>query len=512
MFNKKRADERKLWLEEYNKASYLDTSHPRVQYEDFVDKELIHFSVYDCERSIPNMVDGLKISQRKILYCAFKRKLVSEIKVAQFSGYVSEHSEYHHGENSLHGAIVGMAQNFVGSNNINVLLPNGQFGSRMQGGEDSASERYIFTQLNTITRTMFPESDEPILRYLCEDGHMIEPNYYVPILPFVLCNGISGIGTGFSTSIPPFDPKQIVRYLRNKIRGEAIPTETFVPYYESFRGTVTSLPDDAKKFAIKGVYEILSPTTVRITELPVGTWTMPYMSYLDGLVLAHEDKQGKKVTPVLKDVVSNSTDKLVDIHVTFSKPTTPEDMEKTLKLSTTVSITNMHLFDASGKLHKYQNVQEIIDAFYDVRMDTYTKRKERLLVDLEHIMTKISNKALYIQLVLDGKVDLRRKTMEEINTMLIGHGLHKMDETYDYLVKMPMMSVAQEHVDKLLREKGETSQRLETLKTKTLSQMYIEDLDAFDDAYQTYVQKRIVEHSHVDITVKTKVNAGKAKV
>ena len=512
VFNKKRADERKLWLEEYNKASYLDTSHPRVQYEDFVDKELIHFSVYDCERSIPNMVDGLKISQRKILYCAFKRKLVSEIKVAQFSGYVSEHSEYHHGENSLHGAIVGMAQNFVGSNNINVLLPNGQFGSRMQGGEDSASERYIFTQLNTITRTMFPESDEPILRYLCEDGHMIEPNYYVPILPFVLCNGISGIGTGFSTSIPPFDPKQIVRYLRNKIRGEAIPTETFVPYYESFRGTVTSLPDDAKKFAIKGVYEILSPTTVRITELPVGTWTMPYMSYLDGLVLAHEDKQGKKVTPVLKDVVSNSTDKLVDIHVTFSKPTTPEDMEKTLKLSTTVSITNMHLFDASGKLHKYQNVQEIIDAFYDVRMDTYTKRKERLLVDLEHIMTKISNKALYIQLVLDGKVDLRRKTMEEINTMLIGHGLHKMDETYDYLVKMPMMSVAQEHVDKLLREKGETSQRLETLKTKTLSQMYIEDLDAFDDAYQTYVQKRIVEHSHVDITVKTKVNAGKAKV
>ena len=165
VFNKKRADDRKDWLEKYDRKSYLNTSDSKVSYEDFIDKELIHFSKYDCDRSIPNVMDGLKISLRKILYSGFKKNLTTEIKVAQFSGYVSEHSGYHHGEASLNAAIVGMAQNFVGSNNINLFMPNGQFGTRLQGGKDSASERYIFTCLNKITRTLFPSADDNILQY-----------------------------------------------------------------------------------------------------------------------------------------------------------------------------------------------------------------------------------------------------------------------------------------------------------------------------------------------------------
>ena len=152
VFNKKRADDRKEWLETYDRDSCLDTNKELIPYEEFVNKELIHFSKYDCDRSIPNLMDGLKISLRKILFAAFKKNLTSEIKVAQFSGYVSEHSNYHHGEASLNGAIIGLSQNFIGSNNINLLLPNGSFGSRLAGGQDAASERYIFTQLNKLTR------------------------------------------------------------------------------------------------------------------------------------------------------------------------------------------------------------------------------------------------------------------------------------------------------------------------------------------------------------------------
>ena len=163
VFNKKRANDRKDWLGQYDGSLYLDTNKPSVKYEEFIDREMIHFSKYDNDRSIPNMMDGLKMSLRKILYSAFKRNLTKEIKVAQFSGYVSEHSGYHHGEASLNGAIVGMAQNFVGSNNINLLRPNGQFGTRLAGGKDSASERYIFTQLETITRKIFIPADDKIL-------------------------------------------------------------------------------------------------------------------------------------------------------------------------------------------------------------------------------------------------------------------------------------------------------------------------------------------------------------
>ena len=258
IFNKKRADDRKNWLENYDKNAYLDTNKSSVQYEQFINNEMIHFSTYDCARSIPNMVDGLKISLRKILYSAFKRKLTSEIKVAQFSGYVSEHSAYHHGEASLNGAIVNMAQNYVGSNNINLLLPNGQFGTRLHGGDDSASERYIFTQLNPLTRYVFPDVDDPVLHYLNDDGTIVEPEYYIPIIPFALMNGISGIGTGFSCSIPPYNPKQIIQCLQDLLKNKPIHDYDFIPYYEGFKGTIIKLEDH--KYLIKESMKPLAMT------------------------------------------------------------------------------------------------------------------------------------------------------------------------------------------------------------------------------------------------------------
>ena len=220
VFNKKRADDRKTWLGNYERDSYLDTNKENVSYDEFIHKELIHFSKYDCDRSIPNLMDGLKISLRKILFASFKKNLTSEIKVAQFSGYVSEHSGYHHGEASLNAAIVGMGQNFVGSNNINLLVPSGQFGTRLQGGKDSASERYIFTYLNNITRKLFPVLDDPILTYLNDDGLMVEPIFYAPIIPMILVNGAKGIGTGFSTEVLPYNPDDIIEYLYRKLNDD----------------------------------------------------------------------------------------------------------------------------------------------------------------------------------------------------------------------------------------------------------------------------------------------------
>ena len=154
-FNKSRADDRKVWLSKYNKDNVLDTKKKEICSNDFINKCLIHFSKYDCERSIGNAIDGLKTSQRKILYSGFKRNLTKEIRVSQFAGYVSEQSGYHHGENSLNMAIVKLAQEFTGSNNINLLYPGGQFGTRLEGGDDSASERYIHTHLNKLTRYIF---------------------------------------------------------------------------------------------------------------------------------------------------------------------------------------------------------------------------------------------------------------------------------------------------------------------------------------------------------------------
>lgn len=496
IFNKKRADDRKEWLENYNKNAYLDTSKKHVSYQEFINNEMIHFSTYDCARSIPNMVDGLKISLRKILYSAFKRKLTSEIKVAQFSGYVSEHSAYHHGEASLNGAIVNMAQNFVGSNNINLLNPNGQFGTRLQGGDDSASERYIFTMLNSLTRYIFPEADDAVLSYINDDGTIVEPEFYAPIIPFALINGISGIGTGFSCNIAPYNPKQIIGYLRNKLLGQSNEGSEFVPYYEGFKGSIRKLAD--QKYLIKGLYEKIGDDKIRITELPVGTWTMPYTTFLETLMDGNTlDKAGKKIPPSIKDFTSVSTEVAVDFTVIFPKGKIQEleasvdangcnGVEKLLKLFTTISTTNMHMFNSEFKLHKYSTIEEIIDDFYGVRLGVYQKRKAYLVEDMEKKLIRLSNRARYIQETLNGTIDLRRKTAEQVSTLLTGMKFALIDGDYKYLIKMPMDSVTQENVANIMKEKENTEAELALLKSTTLEKMWIHELDVLNTEYDKY--------------------------
>jgi DNA topoisomerase-2 len=500
VFNKERADDRKTWLENYDKTAYLDTSHPSVNYENFMNQEMIHFSTYDCARSIPNMIDGLKISLRKILFSAFKRKLTSEIKVAQFSGYVSEHSAYHHGEASLNGAIVNMAQNFVGSNNINLLEPNGQFGTRLHGGDDSASERYIFTMLNSLTRYLFPDADDAVLSYLNDDGTIVEPEFYVPILPFALVNGISGIGTGFSCSIAPYDPKLLIQYLQKKLIGQSTDDIDFVPFYEGFNGSIRKISE--QKYLIKGCYEKLAEDKIRITELPVGSWTMPYTTFLETLMDGSTDKAGKKIAPTIKDFTSISTEVTVDFTVVFPKGKLVEleassdangcnGLEKLLKLFTTVSTTNMHMFNSDCKLHKYATVEEIIEDFYGVRMDLYKKRKTHLVEAMEKKLVKLSNRARYIQETLKGTVDLRRKKAEQVTELLTGMNFAQLDGDFKYLIKMPMDSVTEENVANIMKEKTDTEAELAALKAKTLENMWLDELDELEKQYTIYKAKRV---------------------
>ena len=502
VFNKKRADDRKDWLGNYDRNLYLDTKDTSVSYESFINKELIHFSKYDCDRSIPNLMDGLKISLRKILYSTFKKNLTTEIKVAQFSGYVSEHSGYHHGEASLNGAIVGMAQNFVGSNNINLLMPNGQFGTRLQGGKDSASERYIFTMLNKITRTIYQPADDHILNYLNDDGMLVEPIFYAPIVPMVLINGSKGIGTGFSTDIMCYNPIEIIHYLKRTLNGTIDPVKhTFLPYYEGFKGTIEKLTDH--KFIIKGVYEKIGPDKIRVIELPIGFWTEDFKELLERLIEPEVGKDGKKTQSLIKDYDDMSKDTSVDFTITFAKGKLDElenqkadhqcnGVEKLFKLYTTNTTTNMHLFNANDKLHKYESVEEVIDDYYITRLKMYQTRKDYMICALEKELILLSNKARYIKEILDDTIDLRKKTKTSVCKMLEDKGyiIIDNDTDYKYLVKMSMDSVTEENVDKLYKEFTNKQNELELVKTTTIQQMWHAELDKLMDQYLEYKEDR----------------------
>ena len=507
VFNKKRADDRKTWLETvYDRTSFADTSKQMIPYEEFINKELIHFSKYDCDRSIPNLMDGLKISLRKILYSAFKKRLTSEIKVAQFSGYISEQSCYHHGEESLNKAIVGMAQNFIGSNNINLLFPSGQFGSRIKGGQDASSPRYIFTRLERIARILFPEQDDAILKYLNDDGTPVEPRFYVPIIPMVLVNGSKGIGTGFSTEIMCYNPKNIIAYLKNKLCGTKDKIE-FLPYYEGFTGEIEKITDT--KFLFKGKYEKMDTDKIKVTELPVGYWTEDFKELLNELQNdSDKDKDGKKVASIVKDVFENYTDTTVEFIISFSKGKLQElesvkcdngsnGLEKLLKLYSTSSTTNMNLFTSEDKLKKYDSVEEIIDDYFDIRLEYYEDRKDFMIESLEKELMILSNKAKYIQELLDGTIDLRKKKKQEIIDMIKDkeYDAIESDEEFKYLVKMPMDSVSEENVEKLLKEHHAKQDELERINSTTIETMWLSELEILEHEYQEYQKERELSQS-----------------
>jgi DNA topoisomerase-2 len=540
-FNKKRADDRKEWLSTYSREAYLDTSKPEIPYEEFIDRGLIHFSIYDNERSIPNLMDGLKISLRKILFAAFKKGgLKTEIKVAQFSGYVSEHAAYHHGEASLNAAIVGMAQNFVGSNNINLFEPNGQFGGRLQGGQDSASERYIFTQLNKLTRLIYRQEDDAVLTYIDDDGQMVEPVYYAPAIPMILVNGSKGIGTGFSTDIMPHNPVQIIAYIRAMLKDGGSGTgdrPVIEPYFKGFKGTIKNIGGPAAKYLIKGTYEIIADRKVRITELPIGTWTDDYKEFLEKLMELPADKEKDKdkaaasgaataASPVLKEYTDMSTDAVVDITVTFhpAYPHTPKDLqaviidadagtnklEKLLGLFTTQSTTNMNLFDPREKLRKYANIYDIIEDYYVERLALYSKRKTAMLAQLGNELRVLTNRAKYIQEVLDDKLELRRQTKEAIHAKMTEHGYEHIegDAEYKYLLKMPMDSVTDENVRHLLAERDSKRAQHQQLTDTSIQALWTKDLDELDSEYKKWAAA--AEAASVAMTVSAATGGGGA--
>ena len=533
VFNKKRADDRKDWLRHYDRELFVDTTQKTIRYEEFIHKELIHFSKYDCDRSIPNLMDGLKISLRKILYSAFKKGLTTEIKVAQFSGYVSEHSCYHHGEASLNAAIIGMAQNYVGSNNINLFTPNGQMGTRLMGGQDSASERYIFTQLSKITRCIFPEKDDPILTYLNDDGTPVEPIYYAPIIPMILVNGSKGIGTGFSTNILCYHPNDIIEYLKCKLMGNTY-EKNFIPYYDGFKGEITPIDKEDQsfhQFLVKGVYEVIGPDKIKITELPIGTWTNSFKEYLEELLDATDSKTGKKLPSIIKDYDDMSKDTTVDFVITFQKGKLNEllstkqansscdGVDKLLKLSTTLTTSNMHLFDANDKLKKYHNIPEIIDDYYLRRLEIYDIRKKYLVDSLLKELLLLSNKSRYIQELLEGTIDLRKKKRDEVIQMLTDKEYYNKQEPssdaeYKYLTRMPMDSVTEENITKLQKEYHKKMRELDIVKETSIEKMWIDELTKLEEEYILFKEEKEQLQSDVTREKKTvkKETKRKAKV
>ena len=572
-FNKKRADDRKIWLSTLNiEQTYLGQDKPTIQYSEFIDKELILFSNYANIRSIPSVIDGLKPGQRKILWVCLKNNINREIKVSQLSGKVSMESAYHHGEESLNQTIVGMAQDFVGSNNINLLEPIGAFGTRLSGGDDYGASRYIYTRLSKITRSIFVADDDNLLSYQAEEGQQIEPSYYVPIIPMVLVNGSNGIGVGWSSNVPQFNPIDIINNMRKKINNEEY--EEMIPWYSGFVGEI--IPEYPKseserklahRWITKGIATIIDDTTIEISELPILRWTNEYKNFLENLILGIRgrkeqtsetskkkkdddskedtqeekkekkkkvvDKDSDKVRPFITDFKNHSS----NITVSFVINVTEEQMEyikhvgleEFFALSKSINSTNMTLFNLHGRIHKYGNVYEIMDDFFEVRHALYVDRRQNIIDNIQLDLKRLSNQARFIKMVIEKKLEVsgvprrdvllalklhefdlydkntvkskirvseeaietdqedeEEDTGEKQKVQEADHDLAELEKGYDYLLSMKIWYLTRERYEALLKEKGDQEALLAQILATTVEQMWLNDLDSLENVYRAF--------------------------
>uniref|UniRef100_A0A0B7A7H4 DNA topoisomerase 2 n=1 Tax=Arion vulgaris TaxID=1028688 RepID=A0A0B7A7H4_9EUPU len=528
-FSKKKIEERKEWLTNHmvEKKRRLEMGLPElylygkdtksISFSDFVNRELILFSNTDINRSIPSLMDGLKPGQRKVMFTCIKRNLVNkEIKVAQLAGSVAEQSAYHHGEASLMGTIINLAQNFVGSNNLNLIQPLGQFGTRIHGGKDAASPRYIFTMLSPLTPHVLNANDDALLTNLYDDNQKIEPEWYCPIIPMVLVNGAEGIGTGWSTKIPNYDVREVVANVRRMIEGlDPLP---MLPSFKGFKGVIEEIGSDDSRCATHGEIAIIDDTTVEITELPIRTWTQSYKEDVLEVMLHGTEKQPPLITnykeyntdSTVKFVIKMAADKLAQYEL--------EGLHKLFKLTTTISTNSMVLFNHEGCIKRYEKVEEILQEFFTTRMMFYQRRKDYLEGMMAAESLKMDNIARFIMEKCDGTITIENKPKKELIQLLVRGGYDSdpvkawkevqnkgkddlMDTEeevedvsgpdFNYILGMPLWNLSKEKKDELCKQRDAKAEELRLLRKKTPKDLWRDDLDAFVITLEEVERKEI---------------------
>lgn len=525
VFHNKYSDARKEWLIGFNpERSILKWNGDReekirIKMSEWVDTEMIKFSLDDCNRSIPNAIDGLKESHRKVLYTCFLRNLnytKKSLKVAQLASSASELTHYHHGDINLHDTIAKMGQSFIGTNNIPLLYRDGQFGSRLSGGDDAGQSRYLHTKLDMMTRLLYPIEDDELLEYREDDGKKIEPKFYVPILPVILINGGEGIGTGWSCKIPCYNPLDICAAVRTwiendgKILEKNIEDNTTIsllpqltPWYRGYTGKIEKKSDS--KYISWGTIEEEKKGKV-VTELPVNYWTDKFTEYLGEL---QEAKQ-------IKGIRNYCTPSKVNIQLIES----PDGLicnEKSLKMFKYIHTSNMVLFTDKGVLRRFTTPDEIIDHHCTVRYEFYVKRKKRNLEKLEKAIKLLGNKKRFLTEVLNGDIELfiqsktgrKAKSVDVLFTELEERGYDKIelktgkktwdeeegdddeDEeekgSYKYLISLQIRSITAENMNKIIKDYDSAIEEKEALENTSEKDLWLKDLDKFEKEYPKFL-------------------------
>ena len=429
-----------------------------MRVKEFFDGEFIQFSKYDNVRSIPSLLDGFKVSQRKAIYGIQDRgENAAEIQVERIAAHVAAVSMYHHGAGSLESTIIGMAQKYPGSNNMNVFEPSGQFGSRLSA--EAASPRYVFTKFSDNFRKLFKKEDDIILKYQYEDGVKIEPEYYIPILPTVLINGSQGVGTGYASKILGYNPKDIKDAVMAVVAGKKI--KQLIPWFNGFKGNIYR---NERQTVIEGKFEIENTTTIKVTELPIGMYLDDFKDHLYNL----EDKG------FVKSFEDLSTEDQFEFILTVPRSTTALD-EETIKNKLKLisrETENFTLWDANKKIREFDTAEEIVIEFVAWRLERYEERRQKLLQINEDELKWLNNKLRFIEYYLDNSKKFSNKTKSELIEILEKEKFFDIDK----LIRIPIYSLTRDELEQLKKDITDVSAKIKALKSTNAGEMYKKEL------------------------------------
>jgi DNA gyrase/topoisomerase IV subunit A len=432
---------------------------------EYLDQDYREYAVYVVEeRAIPSVIDGFKPTQRKVIFVAdkvWRNGSEKPLKIFQLAGKVASDAHYHHGDGSLSGAIVGMAQKF--KNSMPVLEEIGQFGSLRS--PEAGAPRYISTKLHRNFRLLYMDFDLLTPRH--EEGNEIEPKYFLPIIPTVLLNGGSGIAVGFATNILNRNPLDLIDACLKELDGKAYKEPS--PWYYGFSGECIKDPENPMSWLFRGQFDVKNTSTLEITELPPSMTYEKFDSHLSTL----EDT--RRITGYDNNCKANINYVLKFRREDLKSLQDSGRLARTLKMEEKQS-ENFTVLDENGDLKIFNNAVEIIQYFVKFRLTYYIKRKEFLINKISQELTLLSNKARFIKMIIDGKLKINNTPRAQIISALEIAKFDQVNGSYSYLLSLPIHTLTKETYEDLLGDTHAKEHELESIKRKEPSQMYRDDL------------------------------------
>ena len=432
---------------------------------EYLDNDYKEYAKYVVEnRAIPSVIDGLKPTQRKVVFIAdkvWKNGSEKPYKVFQLTGKIAADAHYHHGDGSLNSAIIGMAQDF--KNSMPLLEGIGQFGSLRS--PDAGAPRYVSTRLHPNFRLLY--KDFELLSPRMEEGSLIEPEYFLPIIPTVLLNGSSGIAVGFATNILNRKPIDLIECCLKELSGRKY--DDPAPCINGFKGTCNKIEDSDNSWIFRGIYDVKNTTTINITEIPPSITYEKYDNHLNRL----EDE---------KRISSYDNNCKSDINYTIKISRSDlSGLQKTGRLDRFLKMEerqseNFTVLDEFGKLKIFNNATEIIKYFVSFRLKYYQKRKDYLINKISDELSVLSNKARFIKAIIDGKLKINNVPKSQIVSYLDKNKFDQINGSYSYLLSMPIHTLTREKYEELLSQEAEKKKELDQVKKSDPKEMYRKDL------------------------------------